>query len=101
MVLQRHARRAREDILDITHSLPFQTDMNTGFGILAKVYLDALVLMHGERVMNAGDEGVAEAKEGALEICEGTFEGIKNLRGEVERGFRFWDAVSAALKLND
>lgn len=36
-----------------------------------------------------------EAKEGALEICEETFEGIKNPRAEVERGFRFWDAVSS------
>ena len=94
MLLQRHARRAREDLLDIALSLPFQADVNTGFGILGKVYLDALVMMHGERILDASDEGVAEAKEGALEICEETFGGIKNPRGEVERGFRFWDAVS-------
>lgn len=94
MLLQRHARRAREDLLDIALSLPFQADVNTGFGILGKVYLDALVMMNGERVQDANSEGVAEAKEGALEICEETFEGIKNPRAEVERGFRFWDAVS-------
>lgn len=99
MLLQRHARRAREDLLDIALSLPFQADVNTGFGILGKVYLDALVMMNGERVQDASSEGVAEAKEGALEICEETFEGIKNPRAEVERGFRFWDAVSFHLPL--
>lgn len=97
MLLQRHARRAREDLLDIALSLPFQADVNTGFGILAKVYLDALVMMHGERVLNSDDEGVADAKEGALEICEETFGGIKGPRSEIERGFRFWDAVSGRL----
>ena len=29
----------------------------------------------------------------ALEICEETFSGVKNPKGEVERGFRFWDVV--------
>jgi len=98
MLLQRHARRAREDLLDIALSLPFQADVNTGFGILGKVYLDALVMMHDGRIVNPDDEGVAEAKEGALEICEETFEGIKYPRGEVERGFRFWDAAIAGVR---
>ncbi|KAF8315406.1 XPG I-region protein [Clavulina sp. PMI_390] len=99
MLLQRHARRAREDLLDITLSLPFQSDVNTGFGILAKVYLDALVMMHGgQRITDPNDEEVLEAKEGALEVCEETFDGIKNPRGEVERGFRFWDAALAGIR---
>lgn len=93
MLLQRHARRAREDLLDIALSLPFQADVNTGFGILGKVYLDALVMMHGGRITSADEEGVADAKESALDICEETFTGIKNPKLEVERGFRFWDAV--------
>lgn len=95
MLLQRHARRAREDLLDIALSLPFQADVNTGFGILGKVYLDALVMMHGGKITSADEEGVQDAKEGALDICEETFTGIKSPRQEVERGFRFWDAVRA------
>jgi hypothetical protein len=94
MLLHGHARRARDDLLDIALSLPFQTDVNTGFGILAKVYLDALVAMNGGKVTDKDAEGVADAKDGALEICDETFEGIKYPRSEVERGFRFWDAVS-------
>ena len=93
MLLQRHARRARDDLLDIALSLPFQADVNTGFGILGKVYLDALVAIYEGKITSADDEGVADAKEGALEICEETFGGIKSPRFEVERGFRFWDAV--------
>ncbi len=94
MLLQRHARRGRDDLLDTSLSLPFQADVNTGFGILAKVYLDALVAIYGGKIDGSDPEGVAESKEGALEICEETFEGIKTPRTEVERGFRFWDAVS-------
>jgi hypothetical protein len=100
MLLSRHARRSREDLLDISLSLPFQSDVNTGFGILAKVYLDATVVMYGlDRgpIRDANDEGVAEAKESALEVVEETFEGVKNPKLEVERGFRFWDVVGTFL----
>ena len=94
MLLQHHARRTRDDLLDIAVSLPFQQEVNTGFGILAKVYLDALVAIHGGPVKSRDDEGVQEAKDGAMELVEETFTGVKNPRAEVERGFRFWDAVS-------
>ncbi|KAF8331669.1 XPG I-region protein [Cantharellus anzutake] len=98
MLLQRHARRSRDDLLDISLSLPFQADVNTGFGILAKVYLDALVAIYGGKIDGSDPEGVADAKEAALEICDETFEGIKNPRAEVERGFRFWDAALIAIR---
>jgi len=98
MLLQRHARRGRDDLLDTSLSLPFQADVNTGFGILAKVYLDALVAIYGGKIDGSDPEGVAESKEGALEICEETFEGIKTPRTEVERGFRFWDATLIAIR---
>lgn len=98
MLLRSDARRAREDLLDITLSLPFQTEVNTGFGVLAKVYLDALThLNNQQRVRDPNAEGVREAKDMALEICEETFPGVKSPKSEVERGFRFWDAVSACL----
>lgn len=95
MLLRGDVRRARDDLLDITLSLPFQNEVNTGFGILAKVYLDALTHINGgQRVRDPHASGVREAKDMALEICEDTFPGIKYPKAEVERGFRFWDVVS-------
>jgi hypothetical protein len=95
MLLRSDARRARDDLLDITLSLPFQTEVNTGFGVLAKVYLDALTHINNRtRVRDPNAEGVKEAKALALEICEETFPGVKLPKLEVERGFRFWDVVS-------
>jgi hypothetical protein len=95
MLLRSDARRARDDLLDITLSLPFQTEVNTGFGVLAKVYLDALTHINNRtRVRDPNAEGVKEAKAVALEICEETFPGVKFPKQEVERGFRFWDVVS-------
>ena len=81
--------------MDIALSLPFQGEVNTGFGVLAKVYLDALThLNNQQRVRDPNAEGVREAKAMALEICEETFPGVRSPRMEVERGFRFWDVVS-------
>ena len=93
LLVRGDAARAREDLLDISMALPFQTETNTGFGILAKVYLDALHAIHEGRVVSRDEEGVFEAKESAMEIVEETFEGVRSPRMEVERGFRFWDAV--------
>ncbi|KAI0046559.1 hypothetical protein FA95DRAFT_1359269 [Auriscalpium vulgare] len=94
MLLRGDARKARDDLLDIALSLPFQGEVNTGFGVLAKVYLDALTHLNGQqRVHDPNAEGVREAKAMALEICEETFPGVKSPRLEVERGFRFWDVV--------
>ena len=101
MLLRHDARRARDDLLDVNLSLPFQTEVNTGFGVLAKVYLDALTHINGrQRVRDANAEGVREAKAVALDICEETFQGVKNPKAEVERGFRFWDVVSAVSALS-
>ena len=77
MLLRHDARRARDDLLDVNLSLPFQTEVNTGFGVLAKVYLDALTHINGrQRVRDANAEGVREAKAVALDICEETFQGV-------------------------
>ena len=100
MLLRHDARRARDDLLDIALSLPFQTDVNTGFGVLAKVYLDALTHINGgARVRDASAPGVDVKKEMALDLCEETFPGVKAPRAEVERGFRFWDVVRAVFFL--
>lgn len=99
MLLRSDARRAREDLLDITISLPFQSEVNTGFGVLAKVYLDALTHLNNQtRVLDPNAEGVRESKAMALEICEDTFPGVKNPKQEVERGFRFWDIALSAMR---
>ncbi|KAG6831785.1 hypothetical protein H0H87_003910 [Tephrocybe sp. NHM501043] len=99
MLLRHDARRSRDDYLDITLSLPFQTEVNTGFGVLAKVYLDALTHINNRtRVRDPNAEGVKEAKVMALEICEDTFPGVKSPKQEVERGFRFWDVALTAMR---
>ncbi|CAE6464140.1 unnamed protein product [Rhizoctonia solani] len=98
MLLQQQARRPREDLLEIAVSLPFQQEVNTGYGILAKVYLDALVAINGGPVKSRDDEGVQEAKDGAMELVEETFTGVKYPRHEVERGFRFWDAALGTIR---
>jgi hypothetical protein len=42
---------------------------------------------------NKDSDTVKQAKEDALKAVEVTFESVKGARQEVERGFRFWDAV--------
>jgi len=42
---------------------------------------------------NKDSDIVKQAKEDALKAVEVTFESVKGARQEVERGFRFWDAV--------
>ena len=100
MLLRHDARRhPRDDLLDIALSLPFQTEANTGFGVLAKVYLDALIYMNNhQRVTDPNAEGVKEMKETALDLCVDSFDCCKYPRQEVERGFRFWDVVSASVR---
>lgn len=97
MVLRNDARRVRDDFLDISLSLPFQADTNTGFGVLAKTYLDSTIAYNEGVPIKEGEgetEDAKDAKEAALESVEENFGGVKNPRAEVERGFRFWDAVS-------
>ena len=102
MLLRNDARRARDDLLDIALSLPFQTEVNTGFGVLAKVYLDALThINNGTRVRDPNAPEVKVAKEMALDLCEETFPGVKYPKAEVERGFRFWDVVRLGCHSSD
>lgn len=54
-------------------------------------------MIHGDHVKEGED--ATEAKEAALELVENTFVGVKNPKLEVERGFRFWDAVSLSASL--
>lgn len=83
-------------ITDGTQGLPFQSDVNTGFGILAKTYLDAATFHFGDTITdeNVDTDAVQQAKRSALEFVDQAFTGVKAPTQEVERGFRFWDAVS-------
>lgn len=98
ILLSGDARRNRDDLLDLCLSLPFQSEPNTGFGILAKTYLDAATIYFGDTITEESvqaDAGkVAEAKGQALKFIEQSFESVKGPVEEVKRGFRFWDAVS-------
>ena len=100
ILLSGNARRMRDDYLDMCISLPFQTDVNTGFGILAKTYLDAATLHFGDTITeaNANTEAVQQAKRSSLDFVDQAFTGVKAPTHEVERGFRFWDAVMVAIR---
>lgn len=105
LLLRGDARRSREDYLDIALSLPFQTDTNTGMGILFKAYGDALChVAGGVNVLTRagfGTQGspeekelVVEAKATTIQLLQEAFPNIKSVPGELERGFRFWRIVS-------
>ncbi|ORX35909.1 temperature dependent protein affecting M2 dsRNA replication-domain-containing protein [Kockovaella imperatae] len=96
------ARRNRDDHLDLMLSQPFQGEVNTGFGILAKTYLDVATFHLGEDASftesNTSTPEVISAKQKAMEFLESSFTSIKLPAQEVERGFRFWDAVMIAIR---
>ena len=99
LLLRGDVARMRDDLPEISRALPFQTETNTGFGILAKVYLDALyAICEGRPVVSRDDEGLFEAKEQAMDCVEETFEAVRSPKTEVERGFRFWDAALCAVR---
>jgi hypothetical protein len=107
MLLRGDAKKGRDDCLDIALSLPFQGEVNTGFGVLAKVYLDALTHLNGgvrvrreDVEAEGGGGGVRAMKDMALEVVEETFGGgVKYPKMEVERGFRFWDLALNAMRV--
>ncbi|EIW71069.1 XPG domain-containing protein [Tremella mesenterica] len=102
ILLSGDARRNREDQLDLMISVPFQTEPNTGFGILAKTYLDATIIYFGDTItlesVEKDSAGVKTAKKEALSFVEQSFSGVKGPVQEVERGFRFWDAIMVAIR---
>jgi hypothetical protein len=94
-----YVKRSRDDYLDISLSLPFQSLTSTGLGIVVKCYLEAL-LTFNNGVVEPGkekDEEVVEAREAVVEMLEGTFANVKDLRAELARGLRFWNAVVKAV----
>ncbi|OWZ61562.1 hypothetical protein AYX15_06241 [Cryptococcus neoformans] len=101
LLLSGDGRRNRDDYSDIMLSLPFQTDVNTGFGILAKSYLDATSYHNQLEPITEemiGTEGAETAKRQAILFIEENFSSVKAPVQELERGFRFWDAVMVAIR---
>lgn len=106
-LLRADAKRSYEDYLGVAFSLPFQTDTNTGMGILFKAYGDTVCHMTGgiDGVSRAGSkEGTAEekqsikeTKEQVLTLLQDAFPNVKNVKAELERGFRFWSLVRSSL----
>ncbi|WWC59720.1 uncharacterized protein I303_102282 [Kwoniella dejecticola CBS 10117] len=103
MLLSGSARRNREDYQDFMLSLPFQSEVNTGFGILTKTYLDATTYHYEDTITEADaqSEKAIQAKKDALSFVEQSFSSVKLPVQEVERGFRFWDSIMAAIRSLD
>ncbi|PWN53396.1 hypothetical protein IE53DRAFT_324877 [Violaceomyces palustris] len=100
MLLRGDARRARDDYLDISLSLPFQNDTNTGLGIVVKCYVEALITFHGSTVREdeRDSEEVREAKASVIEMLDELFENVKDVKAELAKGFRFWDSLMIAVQ---
>ncbi|PKI84385.1 hypothetical protein MVES1_001701 [Malassezia vespertilionis] len=101
LLLKGDARKPRVDGLDISLSLPFQTDTNTGMGILFKCYIDALYTLQGGAV-KAGEEEeeeVKEAKDNIVEMLVETFDNVRDVPNELKRAFRFWEALMVAVQV--
>jgi hypothetical protein len=105
LLLRGDARRAREDYLEIAISLPFHYDANVGMGVMCKAYCDLIYTLALKRNLDKdvlGTEQWTQAKEQAAAMLgpgdgEGFFQDVRNVRAELERGFRFWDVVRAIL----
>ena len=105
------ARRNRDDYIDLmlskptarpllTPGQPFQSEVNTGFGILVKTFFDVSDVYLGAESFtedNMNTPEVIEAKQKSIEFIETHLTTVKLPRQEVDRGFRFWDAVSLSL----
>lgn len=94
-----YVKRNRDDYLDISLSLPFQNLTSTGLGIVIKCYLEAFLTFNNGLVApgTQADEDVVEAREAVLSMLEVTFANVKDIKAEVARGLRFWNAVVKAV----
>ncbi|MBL2080914.1 hypothetical protein ELI62_32055, partial [Klebsiella pneumoniae] len=53
LFLRGDAKRQRDDFVDIALSLPFQSEVNTGLGILAKTYIDVTISQYEGSLVGA------------------------------------------------
>lgn len=101
LLLRSESRQPRDDYLDLSLSLLFQSDANTGLGIVVKCYLDALYTLHGGaiRAEEAKNADVQESKDTVVEMLVETFENVRDISFELRRGFRFWAALMDAVHI--
>jgi len=108
-LLRGDAQRSYADYLGVAFSLPFQADTNTGMGILFKAFGDTVCHMAGgievvARTANGAGgasaaatkeerEAIQQSKDQVLGLLQDAFPNVKNVRAELERGFRFWNLV--------
>lgn len=99
LLLRGDARRKRDDYIDISLSLPFQADVNTGMGILVKCYLDGLLTYRGRPISadQVNDADVIDAKSSVLLALDDTFANVKHIKHELARSFRFWHSLLLAV----
>lgn len=120
MLLKGDAKRDRDDFMDITLSLPFRSDTNTGMGVLWKGWCDACSMIGtqmqlgtaqelggfvspSETISASDDEdrrqGLENVKQAVSGMLEGGFNNVRDVRHELARGVRFWDTVVAAVRM--
>ena len=99
LLLRTETRQQRDDYLDISLSLPFQSDANTGMGILIKCYVDALYTLHNGMIQPEESmlPDIVEAKSTVVEMLVDTFENVRDVATELRRACRFWTALVAAV----
>lgn len=101
LLLKSESRQPRDDYLDLSLSLPFQTDTNTGMGIVVKCYLDAIYTLHGGAIQENETQNadVVESKDTVVEMLVETFENIRDVPLELRRAFRLWAALMEAIEV--
>ena len=99
LLLHTESRQQRDDYVDLSFSLPFQSDTNTGMGILIKCYMDALYTLHNGPITadEAHAPDVVEAKKTVVDMLIETFENVRDVTLELRRARRFWTALMAAV----
>lgn len=100
MLLRGDARRNRDDYLDIGLSLPFQSDANTGLGVVIKCYAEAFIAFCGAAptAETRDTPDIVSSREEVLVMLEETFGNVRSVRGELQRAFRFWDRLMVAVR---
>lgn len=102
MLLSGAARCKDNELLSgVALSLPFQSEANTGLGIIVKCYTEGLLTYLGKPARDASTEELDEAKTTLVGMLQLNFPEIRDVRMELARGFRFWGALMVAVRLLD
>ncbi|CAG8438708.1 9726_t:CDS:10 [Diversispora eburnea] len=95
MFLNGDCVKERPDYLDITLSLPFLYDVNTGLGIIVMTYLENVIAVTKDNENKSTNNSLIND---ALKKIEETFTSCINVKSDLENGFLFWDEIIVAIK---